>query len=52
PKDRALNVLHQRKNWGTTEFRASTLTSHETIGDRSSAATFHKTLPHDHLGQV
>lgn len=25
---------------------------HVTAGDSSSAATFHKTLPHDELGQV
>ncbi|CAM9232439.1 unnamed protein product, partial [Laminaria digitata] len=44
--------MQTRKDWATTEYRASRQTFHENNGDRSSAATFHKTLPHDSLGQV
>ena len=52
PKERAFNVLGHRKDWGNIEFRASTKAYHSNNGDRSSAASFHKTLPHDDLGQV
>ena len=52
PKERAFDVLGHRKDWGNIEFRASTKAYHNNNGDRSSAASFHKTLPHDDLGQV
>ncbi|CAN0312537.1 unnamed protein product, partial [Laminaria digitata] len=52
PKGRAFNALRRRKYWATTEFRASTTTRHVNNGDRSSASSFHKTLPHDQYGQV
>lgn len=45
-------MLQQRNEWADIEFRASKRTIHVTNGDRSSAASFHKTLPHDRLGQV
>lgn len=34
------------------ELTASQATFHVNNGDRSSAGSFHKTLPHDNLGQV
>ena len=52
PAERAPNVLTQRTDWAETEFTASEGTVHVNNGDRSSAATFHKSLPHDSLGQV
>ena len=45
-------MLTQRTDWAETEFAASEGTLHVNNGDRSSAATFHKSLPHDSLGQV
>ncbi|CAM9326060.1 unnamed protein product, partial [Laminaria digitata] len=50
--ERAESVLQQRNEWADIEFRVSKPTVHVTNGDRSSAASFHKTLPHDRLGQV
>ncbi|CAM9093102.1 unnamed protein product [Laminaria digitata] len=52
PAERAANALNQRFDWAETEFAASQDTLHLNNGDRSSAATFHKSLPHDSLGQV
>ncbi|CAN0424756.1 unnamed protein product [Scytosiphon promiscuus] len=52
PRERAENILNQRNNFAEIEFFASEDTFHTTNGDRSSAASFHKTLPHDDLGQV
>lgn len=52
PFDRAANALHLRTNFAEIEFDASEDTFHTNNGDRSSAASFHKTLPHDDLGQV
>ncbi|CAM9376610.1 unnamed protein product [Laminaria digitata] len=52
PAERAANGLTQRIEWAETEFTASEGTLHFNNGDRSSAATFHKSLPHDSLGQV
>ncbi|CAM9166878.1 unnamed protein product, partial [Laminaria digitata] len=52
PSERAANAMTQRVEWAETEFTASQGTLHENNGDRSSAATFHKSLPHDSLGQV
>ncbi|CAM9093034.1 unnamed protein product [Laminaria digitata] len=52
PAERAANALAQRVEWAETEFSASEGTLHFNNGDRSSAATFHKSLPHDQLGQV
>ena len=45
-------MLTQRTDWAEIEFAASEGTLHVNNGDRSSAATFHKSLPHDSLGQV
>ncbi|CAN0552359.1 unnamed protein product [Laminaria digitata] len=44
--------MAQRAKWAETEYTASQGTLHKHNGDRSSAATFHKSLPHDNLGQV
>ncbi|CAN0509326.1 unnamed protein product, partial [Laminaria digitata] len=52
PAERAANALTQRIEWAETDFTASEGTLHFNNGDRSSAATFHKSLPHDSLGQV
>lgn len=52
PAERAASALTQRTEWAETEFAASVGTLHENNGDLSSAATFHKSLPHDNLGQV
>ena len=52
PADRAADVLTQRIEWAETEFTASEGTLHFNNGDHSSAAAFHKSLPHDDLGQV
>ncbi|CAM9112449.1 unnamed protein product, partial [Laminaria digitata] len=52
PEERAQNVLQQRNRWAEAEFVGSYDTAHVNNGDWSSAATFHKTLPHDSLGQV
>ncbi|CAN0500646.1 unnamed protein product, partial [Scytosiphon promiscuus] len=52
PTERATNALTQRTQWAETEFMASLGKLHENNGDRSSPATFHKSLPHDILGQV
>nr|CAF04025.1 vanadium-dependent iodoperoxidase 1 [Laminaria digitata] len=52
PAERAANALNQRIEFAETEFTASEGTLHLNNGDRSSAATFHKSLPHDSLGQV
>ena len=52
PLERAENVLRLREEWALNEFLASRSTLHFNNGDRSSAASFHKTLPHDEFGQV
>nr|CAQ51446.1 putative vanadium-dependent iodoperoxidase 3 [Laminaria digitata] len=52
PAERAANALAQRIELAETEFAASEGLFHVNNGDRSSAATFHKSLPHDSLGQV
>lgn len=52
PEQRAANVLQQRNSWAEAEFAGSYETAHVNNGDWSSAATFHKTLPHDILGRV
>ncbi|CAN0392390.1 unnamed protein product, partial [Laminaria digitata] len=45
-------MIQRRVEWAETEFTASQGTLHANNGDRSSAATFHKSLPHENLGQV
>ncbi|CAN0335607.1 unnamed protein product, partial [Scytosiphon promiscuus] len=52
PFDRAANAVHLRTSFAEIEFDASQHTFHTNNGDRSSAASFHKTLPHNELGQV
>ncbi|CAN0526499.1 unnamed protein product, partial [Scytosiphon promiscuus] len=52
PVGRATKVLKQRQDWAQIEYDASKGTHHFNNGDRSSAASFHKTLPHDEYGQV
>ncbi|CAN0107321.1 unnamed protein product, partial [Scytosiphon promiscuus] len=53
PLDRARHVRNTRKTLADTEFRASRNTCQDgSNSDWSSAARFHKTLPHDDLGQV
>ncbi|CAN0414811.1 unnamed protein product, partial [Scytosiphon promiscuus] len=52
PFARAENALHLRTSFAEIEFEASEDTFHTNNGDRSSAGSFHKTLPHDELGQV
>ena len=53
PLDRATHVRDTREELIDTEFQASLDTCQDgSNDDRSSAARFHKTLPHDDLGQV
>ncbi|CAM9167488.1 unnamed protein product, partial [Laminaria digitata] len=52
PAERAATALQYRNDMAEIEFTTSQATFHVNNGDRSSAGSFHKTLPHDHLGQV
>ena len=52
PEERAENARAIRIAWADVEFEASVSTVHFNNGERTSEASFHKTLPHDGLGQV
>ena len=52
PEERAENARAIRIAWADVEFEASLTTVHTNNGERTSEASFHKTLPHDELGQV
>lgn len=54
PLKRAERVLGLREGWAEVEFDASLDTCQDgsAIEHATSASTFHKTLPHNELGEV
>ena len=52
PAERAANARDTRKAFADIEFEVSAFTIQEDNSQRATEAMFHKTLPHDDLGQV